>query len=85
MVTASHVRQLLDSHQDDATLVVVEGATRIVPGADFRSGRYPGGLLVTSRRDLATIASERDIENMSEADLEAVAARLTAAVEQLGG
>lgn len=89
MVTAGDVRELLRSQQNDATLVVVEGRTKVVPGTDLRSGQYPGGLLVTSRQDLATVASdigsERDIEKMSQADLEAVAARLTTAVKQLGG
>lgn len=89
MVTAGDVGELLRSQQADATLVVVAGRTKVVPGADLRSGQYPGGLLVISRQELATVASDigsdGNIENMSQADLEAVAARLTTAVEQLGG
>lgn len=85
MVTVRDVRELLDSQQDDATLVLVEGATKVVSGDDLRSGRYPKGLLVASRVDLGSIAAERDTDDLPEAELEAVAARLTTAVEQLGG
>lgn len=81
MITADHVRALLDSDVDEPTLIVVSGAAEVVPASALGSDQYRGALEVISRADLqAQVGSGVT----SGHELEEIAARLDAALTRLG-
>jgi hypothetical protein len=84
-VTPDVVRELLGSQESEPTLVIHRGAARVVPAADIEDGPYAGSVVVASRDDVRDLAGNVDVDNPSEADLEALAQRLDTAAADLGG
>jgi hypothetical protein len=80
MISTSHVQQLLESDQPDATLVLIEGRVEVI-GAHSDSAAYRGALTVISRDDLI----ERIGETPCEHDLVAQTSALDAAITEMGG
>ncbi len=80
MISTSHVQQLLESDEPDATMVLIEGRVEVI-GAHSDSDAYRGALTVISRDDLI----ERIGETPSEHDLAAQTSALDAAVSEMGG
>jgi glycine/D-amino acid oxidase-like deaminating enzyme/nitrite reductase/ring-hydroxylating ferredoxin subunit len=80
IVTPSDVRALLDSDAAAATLVVVEGAAHVVPGAEVT----PETVVVADRDQLRQTAN-LDLDDPSDDALREVAERLDATVAHLGG
>jgi nitrite reductase/ring-hydroxylating ferredoxin subunit len=83
-VTADDVRDLLRSDLPGATLILIEGATRVVPGADLGSGEFVAAVVVADRDQLRATAN-LDLDNPSEDALRELAGRLDATVTHLGG
>jgi glycine/D-amino acid oxidase-like deaminating enzyme/nitrite reductase/ring-hydroxylating ferredoxin subunit len=83
-VTADDVRDLLGSEAPGATLVLVEGETRILSGAEVAEERYVAAIVVADRDQLRKTAN-LDLDNPSEDALRELAERLDAAVTHLGG
>ena len=82
LITIENVRELLESGDEDPTLVVIEGTATVVPGATVRQGDYEGQV-VASRDDLAAL-TPTDLTQASDAQLEELAARLDAAISNQG-
>jgi predicted polyphosphate/ATP-dependent NAD kinase len=85
LITAADVRRLLDSDDDNPTLVVSEGQAMVIGRQEAEAGDYAGALLVTDRRQLRATVTDLDLEHASATDLQALAERLNAAVTNLGG
>ncbi|MBU8810025.1 hypothetical protein [Mycolicibacterium goodii] len=79
-ISASDVRRLLEADAPDAVLVLVQGRTAVVPANELDTEQYRGALQVATRSDLGIHGTE-----LSEHDLEEEAAKLEAAVANLGG
>jgi hypothetical protein len=84
-VTPEVVRDLLGSQESDPTLVIHQGAARVVPGAELGAGAYAGSVVVASRDDVRDLAENVDVDDPSEGDLQALAQRLDTAAADLGG
>jgi hypothetical protein len=84
-VTADDVRALLAAPDPGASLVVLGGDVSVAGPDELGSGRYAGALSVVSQQDLREAEGNLDLDHMSERDLDELAARLSRAVEQLGG
>lgn len=80
-IDVSDVRRLLDSDQEDAVLVLREGAPHVIPSAEQDSPDYRGTLFLTSRRALLDQAGEPE----SEPELERLATMLSEMADRLGG
>jgi hypothetical protein len=85
LITAAHIRRLLDSDDDNPTLVVSEGQAMVIGRQEAETDDYAGALLVTDRRQLRATVTDLDLEHASATDLQALAERLNAAVTHLGG
>ena len=85
LITAADVRRLLDSDDDNPTLVVSEGQAMVIGRQEAEAGDYAGALLVTDRRQLRATVTDLDLEHASATDLQALAERINAAVTNLGG
>ncbi|MFI8193633.1 hypothetical protein ACIF8T_33475 [Streptomyces sp. NPDC085946] len=81
MITAEHIRDLLESDADDPRLVVVSGAAAVVPAAELETDRYRGAMEVVSRRDLLARLGTGEASRPDPAE---IAARLDATVTRLG-
>ncbi|MEV6715159.1 hypothetical protein AB0M48_24350 [Lentzea sp. NPDC051208] len=76
------LRRLLDSGLPDATLVLVEGRTEVVSARDLDTDAFRGALQVTTREDLL---ARFDGPDVTEPELERIAATLGSTVDNLGG
>ncbi|MCF6521952.1 hypothetical protein [Streptomyces sp. JJ36] len=81
MITREHVRDLLESPESDATLIVVGGRAEVVSAAELDSDPYRGAVEITSRDDLA---DELAAGTPPERELDALASRLDAMAARLG-
>jgi hypothetical protein len=77
-VHGQDLRRLLDSDLADPVLVLQEGRAEVVPG----DGRDRSGLEIVSRAEFVGRAGRT---TFSDEDLERQAARLSTAVDELGG
>jgi hypothetical protein len=82
MITADHVRNLLNRTEGDATLVLLRGRVEVMECADADVECCRGAMTIVSRRDLVErLGGDR----LASVDLEAVAAELDSAVTHQGG
>lgn len=79
-ISATDVRRLLEADAADAVLVLVQGRTAVVSAGQLDTEEYRGALQVATRSDLGDHGTE-----LSEHELEEEAAKLDAAVANLGG
>ncbi|MFB0619323.1 hypothetical protein [Streptomyces sp. AGS-58] len=82
MITADHLRELLDRGQDDAVLVLLRGRVEMVDNPESDPERGQGAMTVVSRRELV---ERLDAEGTAPGDLDAVAAALDTMVTHQGG
>ncbi|MEU0255376.1 hypothetical protein ABZ299_23355 [Streptomyces sp. NPDC006184] len=82
MITADHLRELLDRGQDDAVLVLLRGRVEVVDSRESDPERGQGAMTVVSRRELI---ERLDAEGAASGDLGAVAAALDTMVTHQGG
>jgi hypothetical protein len=75
-ITGRDIERLLYTDTPDPILVVHNGSTQIVAASDL--GGHTGAVVVCSRREILRHVGERDL---SEQDLGAMAASLSAAVQ----
>ncbi|MDG5803688.1 hypothetical protein P9869_13600 [Streptomyces ossamyceticus] len=81
MITASHVRELLE-REDDATLVLTQGRAEVLSARELASAGEQGVLRVISGGELRErLGAGRSAPD----DLNAVAATLDAIVTEQGG
>lgn len=81
MISVEDVRRLLQTEDNDAVLVFIEGRAEVISGPTLDSEDYLGALQVISREELL----ERLGEQPSEHEVAEQAAILDAAVSELGG
>ncbi|MCX2946847.1 hypothetical protein [Lentzea sp. NEAU-D7] len=81
-ISEDDLRRLLDSGLPDAALVLVEGRTEVVSAQDLDTDAFRGALRVTTREDLLARFDGTDV---TEPELERVAATLGSTVDNLGG
>jgi hypothetical protein len=81
-VNEDDLRRLLDSGLPDATLVLVEGRTEVVAAQDLGTDAFRGALQVTTREELLAHFDGADV---TEPELERIAATLGSTVDNLGG
>jgi hypothetical protein len=81
MITSEQVKALLESDADEPILVVVSGSAAVVPASALATDRWRGALEIITREDLV---AQLGTDAGSGRDLEAIAARLDAAVTRLG-
>ena len=81
-ITADHLRELLDSDEEDATLVLVRGEVQVVAASELESAGQRGALAIASRRELLEQAGD---QQLSGDQLEQLAANLQSRVRNLGG
>jgi hypothetical protein len=77
------LRHLLDSSLPDPRLVLVEGRLKVVTADDLDTEPYRGALLVVSRDELLVRTGGRP--DLSDRELEQLAATLSVPVDELGG
>ncbi|MGW0161736.1 hypothetical protein ACWDUN_20745 [Mycobacterium sp. NPDC003323] len=81
-ISPDDVRRLLASTDADALLVLIEGRTAVIAGAELDSDEYRGALTCASRRQLIdTLGSAEPTEH----ELAEQAAALDATIGNLGG
>ena len=80
-VTPEHVRALLDSDDEAATLVLIEGRVAVASRDQLASDDFRGAFEVVSRADLV----ERLGADPGEQDVVDEAGALSVAAQQLGG
>ncbi|MEV6235944.1 hypothetical protein [Lentzea sp. NPDC051838] len=78
-ISGRDIERLLYTDTPDPILVVHNGTTEIVAAAEL--GSHLGAIVVCSRSEILRRVGERDL---SEADLAAMAATLTAAIQDPG-
>lgn len=81
-ISADDVRRLLASDASDAVLVLVQGHTEVLRGDELESDRYRGALQVVSSADLLSRVGGAQL---SEHEMAEEAAKLDAAIANLGG
>jgi hypothetical protein len=81
-VSEQDVRQLLESPDGDAVLVLVRGRVLVLTGEELDSGSHPGALHIASRADLVDQLGRTDLTEYERTEL---AAKLDAGVSNLGG
>ncbi|MEU3861259.1 hypothetical protein AB0F03_28505 [Streptomyces sp. NPDC028722] len=82
MITADHLRELLDRGQDDAVLVLLGGRVEVVDSSESDPERAQGAMTVVSRRELI---ERLGAQGSASGDLDAVAAALDTMVTHQGG
>ncbi|MFL6143721.1 MAG: hypothetical protein ACJ72N_17900 [Labedaea sp.] len=81
-VSEQDVRELLESTDGDAVLVMVQGRVLVLSGQELDSGTHPGALHITSRAALVDQLGRTDLTEYERTEL---AAKLAAGVSNLGG
>lgn len=81
-ISTEDLRRLLDADLPDATLVLVEGRAEIVMAQDLDTDAFRGALQVMTREDLRARVDGPDV---TEPELERIAATLRSAVDNIGG
>ncbi|GFG65239.1 hypothetical protein MKUB_27290 [Mycobacterium kubicae] len=81
-VEAQDVRRLLDSAEDDAVLVLIEGRTEVLTPAQLESDDYRGAMQIATRQDVLARVGGTEL---SERELAEQAEDLDTAVRNLGG
>lgn len=82
MIGADDVRRLLASDAEGATLVVQEGRAHVLAAAGLDSDEHRGALWVTTREQ---VLEQTGGGELSDAELEAHAAKLATGPAELGG
>lgn len=82
VISADAVKQLLDSDDPEAVLVLIEGRAEVVTPREIDSPQYRGALEVVSRDELIKRTGGAEL---SERDLEEQASLLDSTVSELGG
>ncbi|UXA11023.1 NAD(P)/FAD-dependent oxidoreductase [Mycobacterium sp. SMC-8] len=82
-ISPDDVRRLLDSDDDGATLVLIEGRAEVISGGQKAGDAYRGALEVISRREL--LDRTGGASRLTDDQLTAQAASLDTAVNELGG
>jgi hypothetical protein len=80
-VTPDHVRELLASREDTATLVLLEGRARVIAAAERNTDWYAGAVDVMSGEELARRIGT---DHPSDHELDMLAGTLNTMVAQLG-
>ncbi|AWT52757.1 hypothetical protein [Mycolicibacterium smegmatis] len=83
-ISADDVRRLLEADAPDAVLVLIQGRTAVIPATELETDEYRGALQVATRSDLGRSGGDRGAD-LSDHELEEEAAKLEAAVANLGG
>jgi hypothetical protein len=81
-ISANDVRRLLESDAPGAVLVLVQGRTAVVSADQLQREEYRGALQVSTREDLVRRTAGA---TLSDHELAEEAAKLDAAVANLGG
>ncbi|OBJ53108.1 hypothetical protein [Mycobacterium sp. 1423905.2] len=81
-VEAEDVRRLLDSSDEDAVLILIEGRTEVVTPDQLESDDYRGALQIATRQDVVERAGGTDLSDREFAEQ---AEDLDTAVRNLGG
>jgi len=82
IVGRSDVRQLLESHDPDCSLVLYRGRTSLVTAQDLAADRYPGALQIVTRREALGMLGHDD---PTEREIDELAATLDTAMSEMGG
>ncbi len=82
IIQAEHVTRLLHAEEENRVLIIHKGRADVVPESALDDPGYEGALRLVSRTDLGP---EHGSDSLSQEGAEAMARRLNAAVESLGG
>ena len=82
IVGRADVRQLVDSHDPDCSLVLYRGRTALVTADHLAADRYPGALEIVTRREALDMLGRDD---PAEREIDELAASLDTAVSEMGG
>jgi hypothetical protein len=80
-VTAHDVRRLLDSPEDDAALVAIEGRIEVAAPAALESADYRGALQIATRQEVLQQVGRAEL---SDRELAEQAEELDSALRNLG-
>lgn len=81
-ITSDHVKQLLESDDPEAVLVLIEGRVEVITPREIESPQYRGALQVVSRDELI---KRTDGADLSQHDLDEQASLLDSTISELGG
>ncbi|MDX1887730.1 hypothetical protein [Mycolicibacterium sp. 120270] len=81
LITSDDVKQLLESDDPEAVLVLIEGRVEVITPREIESPQYRGALQVVSRDELI---KRTDGADLCQRDLEEQAALLDSTVSELG-
>jgi predicted Zn-dependent protease with MMP-like domain len=81
-VEARDVRRLLESNVREPTLVLLAGTPQVVSAADLETDDYRGAMVIATQQDLV---DQFDGSDISEREVERVAANLNVEINTLGG
>jgi hypothetical protein len=82
IVGRSDVRELVESHDPDCSLVLYRGRTTLVTADDLAAGRYPGALEIVTRQEAVDMLGRDD---PTDREIEELAANLDTAMSEMGG